>query len=202
MNPYEVLGVSENITEEELRKVFLQFAKKLHPDTATNEEERRIKEQKFKEITYAYNLLKSSGYLQSKSKSSEKTVSPDEILIKKAHVYISKGDYNTAFETLRQVKDADNYEVNLLKGLALFKKGKHHEALKYYKRATELNPWDPDVYAFMGEVYEEINLKETAKKFYKKALGIDPNNKKALKGYERVSKASSGFSLLKKIIKR
>jgi len=203
MNPYEVLGVREDISAEELRKAFLQLAKELHPDTAANEEERRVKEQKFKDITYAYNLLKSGGYLKSQSKASDNTVSSDEVLIKKAHIYISKGDYNTAFEILRQVKDSDGYEVNLLKGLALFKKGKYHEALKYYKKASELNPWDPDVYAFVGEVYEKINLNETAKKFYKKALEIDPSHKRASKGYERVQKSrSGGLSILKKIIKR
>jgi len=51
---YQILGVSRDATEEEIKAAYRRLAKQYHPDVATNKEEA---EKKFKEINEAYQVL-------------------------------------------------------------------------------------------------------------------------------------------------
>lgn len=53
MNPYQILGISINATEEEIKKAYRDLAKQYHPDLHPNEE-RSIYEAKMKRINEAY----------------------------------------------------------------------------------------------------------------------------------------------------
>ena len=52
---YEVLGVSKNATDEELKKAYRKLAKKYHPDA--NPDNKKEAEMKFKEVNEAYENL-------------------------------------------------------------------------------------------------------------------------------------------------
>ena len=52
---YEVLGVSKNATDEELKKAFRKLAKQYHPDA--NPDNKEEAEKKFKEVNEAYEVL-------------------------------------------------------------------------------------------------------------------------------------------------
>ena len=55
VNYYEVLGVKENATNEEIRKAYKKLAIKWHPDK--NPDNKEFAEEKFKSISEAYNVL-------------------------------------------------------------------------------------------------------------------------------------------------
>ena len=71
MNPYKVLGVSENATQEEIRKAYLALVKKYHPDRYADGPMKDMANEKLKEINQAYEMLtkkkESSGYSGSSS---------------------------------------------------------------------------------------------------------------------------------------
>ncbi|SMN21654.1 similar to Saccharomyces cerevisiae YLR090W XDJ1 Putative chaperone, homolog of E. coli DnaJ, closely related to Ydj1p [Maudiozyma saulgeensis] len=57
MNPYEVLEISEEATEVEIRKAYKKQALRYHPDKVIDPTEKEVNEIKFKEITHAYEIL-------------------------------------------------------------------------------------------------------------------------------------------------
>ena len=52
---YEVLGVSRDASEDEIKKAYRKLAKKYHPDANPNNKEEA--EAKFKEVNEAYETL-------------------------------------------------------------------------------------------------------------------------------------------------
>ena len=57
MNPYEVLGVSENASDEEIKKAYKELVKKYHPDKYQNNPLSDLAEEKLQEINEAYEML-------------------------------------------------------------------------------------------------------------------------------------------------
>lgn len=58
-NYYEILGVDKNASADELKSAYRKLAKKYHPDlyTTASEQEKKNAEEKFKEISHAYDVL-------------------------------------------------------------------------------------------------------------------------------------------------
>lgn len=56
---YEILGIDRNATEDEIKKSYRNLARQWHPDkfSTKSEEERKNAEEKFKEISEAYDTL-------------------------------------------------------------------------------------------------------------------------------------------------
>lgn len=64
-NPYDVLGVSPNATDEEIKKAYRTLSRKYHPDANVNNPNKEQAEERFKEIQQAYNQImqqKQQGY--------------------------------------------------------------------------------------------------------------------------------------------
>ena len=53
-DPYAVLGVKPDATQDEIRKAYRQLAKKLHPDLNPGDKQA---EEKFKQVSGAYDLV-------------------------------------------------------------------------------------------------------------------------------------------------
>lgn len=56
-NPYDVLGISENASEEEIKKAYRALSRKYHPDANVNNPNKDQAEEKFKEIQQAYQQI-------------------------------------------------------------------------------------------------------------------------------------------------
>ena len=54
LDPYSVLGVPRNASDDEIKKAFRKMSKKYHPDLNPNNKEA---EKKFKEVNEAYQVL-------------------------------------------------------------------------------------------------------------------------------------------------
>ncbi|MGN0351191.1 MAG: DnaJ domain-containing protein [Roseburia sp.] len=64
-NPYQILGVSENATDDEIKKAYRTLSRKYHPDANVNNPNKEQAEEKFKEVQQAYDQImkeKQQGY--------------------------------------------------------------------------------------------------------------------------------------------
>ena len=56
-NPYDVLGVSADASEEEIKKAYRTLSRKYHPDANVNNPNKAQAEEKFKQIQEAYQQI-------------------------------------------------------------------------------------------------------------------------------------------------
>lgn len=64
-DPYSVLGISRNASEEEIKKAYKALSRRYHPDANVNNPNKAQAEEKFKEIQAAYQQImkeRTSGY--------------------------------------------------------------------------------------------------------------------------------------------
>ena len=71
MNPYEVLGVSENADEETIKKAYRELVKKYHPDKYVNNPLADLAAEKMKEINKAYDMIMNKSSAPSSSYGSQ-----------------------------------------------------------------------------------------------------------------------------------
>ena len=60
-NPYEVLGLKEGASIEEIKKAYRELVKKYHPDRYMDNPLSDLAEEKLREINEAYDILIKSG---------------------------------------------------------------------------------------------------------------------------------------------
>lgn len=56
-DPYQVLGVDRNASDEEVKKAYRELARKYHPDANINNPNKAQAEEKFKEVQAAYQQI-------------------------------------------------------------------------------------------------------------------------------------------------
>ncbi|KEI06656.1 J domain-containing protein [Clostridium botulinum] len=141
-NPYEVLEINENATEEEIKQAYRKLARKYHPDQYGDNPLRDLAEDKMRELNEAYDYLtKNHVNHNSNNQNSDfgnftKSMSFDEI-----RIYINKGDLVYAESQLHNITD-HNAEWNYLMGVINLQKGWYDAAFNYISIACRLNPYN------------------------------------------------------------
>lgn len=147
-NPYEVLGISPNATNEEVRDAYRALAKKYHPDNYVDNPISDLAEEKMKEINEAYDEILRQRAGESKNSDgnsytntsgfSQKSSDP---VMQKIRDAINRGDYKQAEVLLNEVDQTRRTaEWFFLKGCVLVHSGYYFDAMRYFDRACELDP--------------------------------------------------------------
>lgn len=164
MNPYKVLGVSENATQEEIRAAYLELVKKYHPDKYTDNPLKELAGEKLKEINQAYEMLtkkqsatgssgtygSSGGYSGTYNSGSYAHTNgsaysgPNATEFARARSYINQNNLNAARTILDGANIVHNAEWNYLYGVIYLRQGWYEKAYACISKAYEMNPNNPD----------------------------------------------------------
>lgn len=139
MNPYEVLGVSENATKDEIKSAYRKLVKQYHPDQYVNNPLKDLAAEKLTEINKAYEMLMSntsSSYNSNSSSSTYSSSSSDYAVIRR---YINARDLANAERMLNNISNRDA-EWYFLSGAIAQSKGWFDQARQNYSTACNMDP--------------------------------------------------------------
>ena len=141
-DPYKVLGISRDATDEEVKKAYREMARKYHPDNYINSPMSDLAEEKMKEINQAYEEIQKSRSNPAKGRDTgyegdyDARATYDQI-----RRLINEGLIDRASSMLDIFALSDRgAEWNFLKGCVLLRKGFYYDAQKYFETACYLDP--------------------------------------------------------------
>lgn len=195
MNYYQLLGIRRGASEEEFKRAYFQLVRKFHPDsfgTEVPQDEKKIIEEVFDQITKAYQTLSNSDRRKAYD-AKIFIVSPEEekdavkradIKFRQGKTLYSQGRYEEAIaflqEAVRLKKNKGDYY--LLLALAETKVPAYtKKAEDDFQKAIELEPWNTEGYVGLGLLYKQEGLPVKASLQFKKALEVDPDHEIARK---------------------
>jgi hypothetical protein len=134
-DPYQVLGISPEASDDEVKKAYREQAKKYHPDNYANTEFSDIAGEKMKEINEAYDRILQMRAGGGQTSSSSYT-GADFARIRQL---ISIGRVGEAEVMLEGMRDRPA-EWHYLRGLCAVQNRNYHEASGFFATACEMDP--------------------------------------------------------------
>ncbi len=143
-DPYSVLGVKTNASDDEVKRAYRELARKYHPDNYQNNPLADLAEEKMKEVNEAYDAITkmrsggsyTSGAAQQNYQRSSTSSSP---LYTQVRNTINMGDVAGAERLLRDAPSRDG-EWYFLAGSIAYRKGWLDEAQQNYQMACQMEP--------------------------------------------------------------
>ncbi len=143
-DPYVVLGVSRNATDEEIKKAYRILAKKYHPDNYADSDLADLASEKMKEINEAYDTIQKERSGQSTGSSyggSYYTNTNAGGKYSQVRVLINQRRVAEAEAMLGAVDPAErDAEWNFLMGCVMMQKGSFYDAQRYVDTACYMDP--------------------------------------------------------------
>lgn len=153
-DPYKVLGVSRDASDEEVKKAYLALARKYHPDKYTDTDLAELAAEKMKEVNAAYDAIQqmrsgggsqqsASGYGQQQySGADSANDSGDYAYIRRL---INAGDVDSAYNMLNGIAPADRgAEWNFLMGCVEVRYRRYADAARYLDEACRVDPYNTE----------------------------------------------------------
>ncbi|MBR6951495.1 MAG: J domain-containing protein [Oscillospiraceae bacterium] len=156
-DPYQVLGISRNATEEEIKRAYRDLARKYHPDNYQDNPLADLAQEKMKEINEAYDFLMkkngqasgSYGY-QTGGGQAYQNASSAFVNVRNA---INANNLQLA-EQLLAGAGVRNAEWNFLMAVVASRKGWMDEAYRYAQNAVNMEPGNMEYSSFYNQLMQ------------------------------------------------
>lgn len=147
-DPYSILGVNKNSTDDEIKAAYRELARKYHPDNYVDNPLSDLASEKMQEINTAYdsimNMRKNSGgskgYNYSNTNNNSTNTNYPDI-----RNYINQGRYDDAQSLLDGIaverRDAEWYFLN---GTVLYRRGWFDASYTSFATACRMDPGNPE----------------------------------------------------------
>lgn len=158
-DPYKVLGVSRDATDDEIKKAYRELARKYHPDNYVNNPLSDLVQEKMKEINEAYEEIQKQragggtrGGDSSYDGSYSSGTSGSSGFIRVREL-INSRRYSDAEIILDSTPTNDRgAEWNFLKGCVLIQRGWYFDAQKFLETACYMEPNNQEYRAALNNV--------------------------------------------------
>jgi len=170
MNPYEVLGIKEGATEEEIKAAYKELVKKYHPDKYADNPLSDLAEEKMQEINEAYDMLmKKPGSTGQNtytnyggggayaSQGSGAYASQSDVDYMQIRRDIDMGRLDEAEQALQKISPRPA-EWYFLKGVVSSRKGWYDEAVKNLQVACNMEPANQEYRRHYASVVNQGNV--------------------------------------------
>lgn len=145
MNPYKVLGVNENATQDEIKTAYRELVKKYHPDKYQNNPLADLAEEKLREVNEAYDMLTKGA---SGSTGNKAGTAPEFQAIRRE---IDANNIAKA-EAMLNAISIKNAEWIFLSGMISYKKGWYDDALSKITQAHNMDPANNEYFQAMNTI--------------------------------------------------
>lgn len=147
INPYSILGVSRDASDEEIKKAYRKLSRKYHPDANINNPNKAEAEEKFKEVQQAYEQIMKEREMGAGYESyggfggQRQSGYQDEEAIRRqaAANYVQSGHYREAMNVLSSLSQ-HNAQWYYLSAMANMGLGNNMNALNDIREAVRLEP--------------------------------------------------------------
>jgi len=159
-DPYEILGVNHNATEEQIKEAYKELAKKYHPDKYVNNPLSELAAEKMQDINWAYNELIKNRSSYSSSGQNSRFANFNQV-----RTLINQNRINEAHNALNSMA-VRNAEWHYLMGVVMQRKGWFDMAYQHFSNACNSDPYNQEYAAakaamdsrrtsYMGQGYNQ-----------------------------------------------
>lgn len=167
-DPYKVLGVSPDASDDEIKKAYRALARKYHPDKYRDSDLADLASEKMKEVNAAYeeiqNMRKNGGSAKGSSNGGSQGGynygggTSKNPLYNEIRRYLNDGNIAAAEAKLFEVHEGDRVaEWNFLYGCVLIKKGQYVDAQRYIDIACSMDPYNREYRAAKEQLHRQAN---------------------------------------------
>jgi len=157
-SPYEVLGLREGASIEEVKKAYRELVKKYHPDQYADNPLKDLAEQKMREINEAYNtIMQSAGQNRNSYTNQGYQHTNQNYQYGESGIYdrvidaLNRYDYWTADALLNNIRQRDA-QWFYLKGRVNLMANRFGEAYNYFRTAVNMDPTNPEYKRALNEM--------------------------------------------------
>ena len=148
MDPYKVLGVTPQTSDDDVKRAYRELARKYHPDNYINNPLADLAEARMKEINEAYDQIMNersgktagaSGGQQQYGGQQRSYTGANAALYSQVRQAINQGNLGMAEQLLQRAAGRDA-EWFFLMGTVYYRKGWYDEAARSYTQACQMDP--------------------------------------------------------------
>ena len=144
-DPYQVLGVSPNASEDDIKKAYKELVKKYHPDQYQDNPLSDVAEEKMAEVNQAYDEIMSMRRTGANSYNYGYSGSNNGAVYTSIRQMIQRGNLTDADRELERLDEhSRNAEWFFLKGSVCYARGWLGEASRFFSIAAQMEPNNPE----------------------------------------------------------
>jgi molecular chaperone DnaJ len=153
-NPYKVLDVSPNASNEEIKKAYRELSRKYHPDSYVNNPLAGLAEEKFKEVQEAYEQImkdRENGYSNNSSYSGSGGSGEDSIEMNSVLSYLNSRRYREALDILSgiQQRSARWYYYSSVANAGI---GNNLMSVEHARQAVNMEPGNKEYRDLLNQI--------------------------------------------------